>query len=426
MIWAAKFVRLVWAKEDILKAPFIAGKGLFLTFAIILLVAGFASSMVFAKDSNSDSGDIVSLGKAIFFDTNLSKPVGQSCASCHDPDAGFADPRNNLPVSEGAIRSRFGNRNAPSAAYAMFSPELYYDPTMRPGIMEGMYVGGLFWDGRANTLEDQAKGPFLNPLEMHNPDKKTVVLAVRQSDYASLFKKVFGEKSLDNLDSAHPDNINAAYQDIAQAIAAYERSTEVNPFTSKFDFWKKGEATFTESEMRGYMLFTNTTMMGAKCANCHSVSSDEYQSPSLFTNFGYQNIGTPRNPELPYYSLPEPLNPDGANYIDRGLGDFLRSAVYPEEQAANEDGKLRIPSLRNCAVTAPYEHNGVFKTLREVVMFNNTRDVPGANWPAPEVPQNVHRHMPPMPRTFGQLGLTDQQVDDIVAFLQTLTDGFKP
>jgi cytochrome c peroxidase len=368
-------------------------------------------------DAGRASGDIMALGKAIFFDTSLSKPVGQSCASCHDPATAFADP-TRVAVSGGAVRSRFGNRNASSAAYATFSPQLHYDPTARPGIMEGMYVGGLFWDGRVNTLEEQAQAPFLNPLEMHNPDKKTVVLAVGQSEYADLFKEIFGEKSLDDTD--------AAYTNIAQAIAAYERSSEVNAFTSKYDYWKKGEAQFTESELRGYMLFTDTTMMGAKCANCHSVSRDESQSPSLFTNFGHQNIGVPRNPELPYYSLPRPLNPDGANYVDRGLGDFLRSAGYSEEEAAKEDGKFKIPSLRNSAVTAPYEHNGVFKTLREVVMFNNTRDVSAAAWPAPEVPQNVHRHMPPMPRTFGQLGLTDQQVDDIVAFLQTLTDGYLP
>src|SRR3972149_2101619 len=123
-------------------------------------------------------GDIVALGKAIFFDKNLSQPNGQSCASCHDPAAGFTDPDHSA-VSQGAIRKREGNRNAQSAAYAMFSPELRYDPTMRPGIMEGMYVGGLFWDGRADTLEEQAKQPFFNVLEMHNPDKRTVVLSVR-------------------------------------------------------------------------------------------------------------------------------------------------------------------------------------------------------------------------------------------------------
>jgi cytochrome c peroxidase len=358
------------------------------------------------------------LGRFLFFDTNLSKPPGQSCASCHDPGAGFTAPDHNLPVSQGAIRSRFGNRNAPSASYAMFSPPLHYDPTIRPGIMEGMYVSGLFWDGRVNTLEEQAQKPFLNPLEMHNPDKMTVVLAILQSKYASLFESVCGTVSLPRIENP--------YDCAASALAAYQRSAEVNPFTSKYDYWKRGEAQFTESERRGYMLFTDTTMMGAKCANCHSVSPDESQSPSLFTNFGHQNVGAPPNPDLPYYFLPRSLNPDGVNYVDRGLGDFLRTAEYSEEQAAKEDGKFKIPSLRNCAVTAPYEHNGVFKTLREVVMFNNTRDVAGAGWPAPEVPQNAHRHMPPMPRTFGQLGLTDQQVDDIVAFLHTLTDGYQP
>ena len=384
----------------------------------ILLILGLGALALLGTGlAQNAQDDMVSLGKAIFFDSGLSLPPGQSCASCHDPQAGFANPETGLPVSQGAIQRRYGNRNAPSAAYAMFSPELHYDPTMRPGIMEGMYVGGLFWDGRVNTLEDQAKAPFLNPLEMHNPDKITVVLAVRRSDYAGLFKEIFGQKSLEDIDTA--------YEFIAQAIAAYERSPEVNPFTSKYDYWKAGQAELTESEMRGYMLFTNTTMMGAKCANCHSVSSDESRFPSLFTNFGHQNLGVPRNPDLPFYDLPASLNPDGANYIDRGLGDFLRSAGFPEEQAAKEDGKFKIPSLRNCAVTAPYEHNGVFETLTEVVMFNNTRDVPGAGWPPPEVPENVHRHMPPMLRTFGQLGLTDQQVDDIVAFLHTLTDGFR-
>jgi cytochrome c peroxidase len=129
---------------------------------------------------------------------------------------------------------------------------------------------------------------------------------------------------------------------------------------------------------------------------------------------------------LAYYYLNPFLNPDGENYVDLGFGDFLRSTGVTEELATKQDGRFKIPSLRNVAVTAPYEHNGYFQTLRDVVMFNNTRDVPGAGWPAPEVPQNVHRHMPPMPGTFGQLGLTDEEVDNIVAFMQTLTDGYQP
>ncbi|MEW6441687.1 MAG: cytochrome c peroxidase [bacterium] len=347
------------------------------------------------------------LGKLIFFDQNLSRPHGQSCASCHDPLAGFADPDADLPVSEGAIPGRFGNRNAQSVSYAMFSPPMYFDPTTTPAIPEGKYVGGLFWDGRADTLEDQAKQPFLNPLEMHNPNKATVVHEVRLSAYELLFRQVFGAAALKDADTA--------YACVAQALAAYMRSAQVNPFTSKYDYWKKGEAPFTEAEERGYLLFTG--MERGRCFNCHS--------EPYFTNFGHQNLGTPRNPDLPYYDLPPSLNPDGENYIDRGLGDFLRSKGLPEEEAAKEDGKLKIPSLRNCAVTAPYTHNGYHQTLREVVVFNNTRDLPEAGWPEAEVPETVHRHPMAMPGTLGRLGLTDQEIDDIVAFLMTLTDGYQ-
>ena len=352
--------------------------------------------------------DTERLGKAIFFDTNLSKPVGQSCASCHEPIAGFSDPDITLPVSQGAIPSRFGTRGAQSISYAMFSPPLYFDPTPRMGIMEGMYIGGLFWDGRVDTLEDQAKEPFLNPLEMHNPNKMTVVLAVRQAPYADLFAQIYGAESL------HPRNTEYAYECVAAALAAYMRSAEVNPFTSKYDYWMTGEAEFTDAELRGYQLFTGK----ARCKNCHP--------EPIFTNFGHQNLGTPRNPNLPYYFLPLSLNPEGEDYIDRGLGDFLRSIGVPQEEAAKEDGKFKIPSLRNCAVTLPYVHNGVHETLHDVVMFNNTRDEAWATWPAPEVPQNVHRHMPSMPGTFGRFGLSDQEVDDLVTFLLTLTDGYEP
>jgi cytochrome c peroxidase len=354
----------------------------------------------------------VELGKKIFFDANLSVPRGQSCASCHDPAAGFADPDTNLPVSQGAIPARFGNRNAQSVAYAAFSPPLYFDSIhITAAIPEGQYKGGLFWDGRANSLEEQAKQPFVNPLEMHNPNKKTVYLVVRQSRYSDLFKRVFG--------SAAFTNVDFAYECVAQALAAYMRSTEVSPFTSKYDYWKRGQAQFTDSEQRGYMLFQ--PMGKGRCANCH-----EEGTTGFFTNFGHQNLGTPRNPELPFYALPPSLNPDGANYIDRGLGDFLRKAGYPEAEAAKEDGKVKIPSLRNCAVTPPYTHNGYHTTLREVVVFNNTRDLPEANWPAAEVPETVHRHPMVMPGTLGRLGLNDQEIDDIVSFLQTLTDGYQP
>jgi len=374
------------------------------------IIITFLSTICCSAAAFAELSPLETLGKQIFFDKNLSQPVGQSCASCHEPAFGFADPNVSLPVSEGAIRSRFGNRNAQSVAYAMYSPPLYFDPATTPAIPEGQYKGGLFWDGRVNTLEQQAKQPFLNPLEMHNPNKRAVVLFVRQSAYADQFEQVFGPTAFADVD--------AAFNHVAQSLAAYMRSHEVNTFTSKYDYWKKGEAEFTPSESRGYMLFQ--PMGKGRCGNCHTEGEQ-----GLFTNFGHQNLGTPRNPGLPFYYLPPPLNPAGAGYIDRGVGDFLRSAGYPEEQAAKEDGKFKIPSLRNCAVTPPYTHNGYHVTLREVVVFNNTRDLPEAGWPAAEVPETVHRHPMAMPGTLGRLGLNDQEIDDIVAFLMTLTDGYR-
>jgi cytochrome c peroxidase len=355
--------------------------------------------------------ELASIGKRIFFDRNLSQPPGQACVSCHDPNAGFADPNRNLPVSRGVLPDRLGSRNAPSVAYTAFGPPLHYDPTPRPGIHEGMYVGGFFWDGRAKTLEDQVREPFLNPLEMHNPNRAAVVQSVRRAAYADHLDQACESGSL--------DRVEQAYDCVAKALAAYLRSPEVSPFSSKFDNWQSGRAKLTVAEAGGFELFRGK----ANCLNCHALDGGPQGRP-LFTNFGHQNTGLPRNPDLPYYGLPRELNPDGDKYADLGLGAALRKAGMAEAEAAKEDGKFKTPSLRNCVVTSPYMHNGVFRTLRDVVVFDNTRDV--ANGPAPEVPRNIHRHMHPMPGTFGRLGLTDQEVDDIVAFLGTLTDGFKP
>jgi cytochrome c peroxidase len=394
------------------------------------IVLGAALSL-FALPLAASGEDLAGVGRLIFFDKNLSTPPGQACSACHDPKTGFTDPERGLPVSRGVLTDRLGSRNAQSVAYAAYSPSLHYDKTLRPGIMEPLYVGGFFWDGRAKTLEDQVKEPFVNPLEMHNPDSSAVVRSVRTAAYAAALGKACGLVSL--------DDSGAVFDCVAKALSAYLRSPEVNPFTSKFDHWQAGRATLSTAEKRGLELFTGK----AKCKNCHSVEPVVDGKP-LFTNFGHQNTGVPRNPDLPYYRLSSELNPAGRNFIDRGLGDALRKAGVAEEDAAREDGKFKIPSLRNCAVTPPYMHNGLFKTLREVVVFNNTRDI--ADWPAPEVPQTVHRHVSARhgahkhgaapeagghhgrveEGTFGRLGLNDGEIDDIVAFLETLTDGYTP
>jgi cytochrome c peroxidase len=355
---------------------------------VILLLVGACG-----EDEKPKLTPIEQLGKKLYFDENLSSPTGQSCASCHDPAAGFADPDQDKPCSEGANKGLFGNRNSPSAAYAAFSPDFHFDAA------EGLYVGGQFWDGRAKDLAEQAKGPFLNPLEMAMKDEAAVVAQVKQAEYAGLFKQVFGDDAL--------DDVMKAYDKIAEAIAAFEKSDEVNPFSSKYDLYLAGEVQLTDQERRGLKLFEDEAK--GNCAACHISQPTSDQPKPLFTDFTYDNLGTPKNKNNPFYTLGPEHNPDGASWVDLGLGGELKEAA--------ENGKHKVPTLRNIASTAPYLHNGVFKTLKEVVDFYNKRDV--GTFDPPEVAENVNTD------ELGDLGLTDAEVADIVAFLETLTDGYK-
>jgi len=269
------------------------------------------------------------LGKKLFFDETLSTPVGQSCATCHAPETGFANPNVDYPVSQGAHKDRFGNRNDLPAAYAAFSPPFHYDAE------EGLYVGGQFWDGRSADLAEQAKGPFVNPLEMANPDEKTVVEKVRNSEYAGLFREIFGDTAF--------NDPNKAYDMIADAIAEYEKSSELNQFSSKYDLYLAGKVDITEQERRGLALFEDENK--AKCAECHPNRPADDGTPPLFTDFTYDNLGVPQNPENSFYYLPKELNPDGVYFIDLGLGGEL--------DKPSEYGKFKVPSLRNIAKTAP-------------------------------------------------------------------------
>ncbi|MBU4254525.1 MAG: c-type cytochrome [Acidobacteria bacterium] len=332
------------------------------------------------------------LGKLLFFETSLSTPPGQACSTCHAPEIAFADPETNLPVSRGARPGLYGNRNDMPAAYAAFIPPLHYDEE------EEVWIGGLFWDGRANSLAEQAQGPPLNPLEMANPDIQTIAEKLRTLRYTALFIEVYGPDALSSPDTA--------FTNMADAIEAYEKTSEVSPFSSKYDLWLRGEAELSEQEQRGLKLFEAEDK--GNCAACHPSKPSEDGSPPLFTDFTYDNLGTPRNPENPFYSLPAEFNPEGFAFVDLGLGVTVND---PEQ-----NGKFRVPTLRNAAVTPPYMHNGVFKTLFTVAAFYNTRDVAG--WPAPEVAENENRE------ELGKLGLTNLELEDLVAFLRTLTDGW--
>jgi cytochrome c peroxidase len=321
-------------------------------------------------------------------------------------------------VYEGAVPGRFGNRKPPAAAYAGDSPIFHLDE------MLGLFMGGMFWDGRAtgwtlgDPLAEQAQGPFLNPLEQNLASPADVVGKVAQSAYAGLFEEVWGSGSL----SLDPTNVPLAYERVARSIAAYERSMEVNPFSSKYDAYLEGEAKLTKLEKQGLRLFLGK----GKCAACHTTSPGKSGEKPLFTDFTYDNLGIPKNPANPFYTMPPEFNRDGMNWIDPGLGGFLANVPDYASYAPANMGKHKVPTLRNVdkrpfpGFVNAYGHNGYFKSLKEIVHFYNTRDVAGMNWPAPEVPENVNT------AELGNLGLTDAEEDAIVAFLQTLTDGYKP
>jgi len=379
-----------------------------LSIYLLIVMITMSFSVVVYGVNNSDKKnkvdlqtDKILLGKSLFMDSNLSEPAGQSCVSCHSFGAGLADPDQTEATSRGVNPNHFGSRNTPMTAYAAFTPEFHYDKE------EELYVGGQFLDGRASRLEDQAKLPFLNELEMNNPDEATLVKKVRESAYADLFRSVYGEKAL--------DDPKKALDHMADAIAEFERTDVFAPFSSKFDYVQAGKVQFTPQEARGFDLF-NAEDKG-NCAACHPSEVD--QGKVLFTDFTYDNLGLPANTNNPFNTLDKILNPDGKYFTDKGLGSGENKAVAKKHLAA-QAGKFRVPSLRNIAITPPYSHNGVFATLKEVVDFYNSRDVIGAVGfnDQPEMAANVNTE------ELGNLKLSDQEVLDIVAFMETLTDGY--
>lgn len=481
--------------------------------AVVALFLGFYGleyrSSAVAQESIQEVSDegLIALGRAIFFDTNLSMNRTQSCASCHAPEVGFTGPDSLLnatgAVEPGAVPTRFGNRKPPTAAYGGDSPALYYSG------VDGGWIGGMFWDGRAtgwmlaDPLAEQAMGPFLNPLEQNMPDARQVCIRVALSDYAALFEEVWGPGSLD-----HVNDVEGTYERIAQSVAAYERSAEVSPFSSKFDrFYDNAVAAgkdvslitalgipggmgmgggggmgpggggggmgpgggggspennparwehyrnlgLTDAELKGLAIFNDPNR--ADCASCHTLAPGKDGYP-LFTDFSYHNLGIPRNPQNPFYTMPKKWNPDGAEWVDLGLGGFLKSAGYPEEDYGPELGKFKTPTVRNVDLrpsddfVKAFGHNGFFKSLDGmdgIVHFYAWRAMmdmeggmgggggmgPGGGggmggggmspdatlFPPPELDQN---RIVMTPFNFMMDG------EFIVAFLKTLSDGYSP
>jgi cytochrome c peroxidase len=427
-----------------------------------------------AAPPNNQVRQIELLGKSMLYDKELSVYRNEACAFCHTPETGFTGPVSELNRTTGSypgsVRTRFSNRKPQSHAYAPLSPVLHYNPS------RGDLVGGNFWDMRAtgrrlgNPAAEQAQGPPVNPVEMGLPDTACAVYRAAQRPYRSLFEAVWGQQAFaihwpsdvekvcsqpgpppaNDPNPVHLTQVDrglaaATFDQMAQSIAGYEASAEVTALTSKFDAVLAGIAKFTPHEQTGYQLFRGK----GQCNNCHR-DGGPGEDP-LFTDFTASNIGTPANPQLPYYAAQRPdargyvANRAGSSYVDPGVAGFL-TADHLLSQPSSADarwvvlapqniGLFQVPTLRNVdkrpypTFVKAFGHNGYFKSLKSIVHFYNTRDVlprcgpndPGEGttcWPAPESTRNVNT------KFVGRLGLSDEEENALVNFLQTLTDGF--
>jgi cytochrome c peroxidase len=286
-------------------------------------------------------------------------------------------------VSLGAKQQLSGQRNTPSISYARFIPSPSWNEEDRT------WIGGFFLDGRAHSLQEQASGPLLNPLEMGNRDMSTLAKKIRQQPYFAKLMDLYGKEVL--------VNDQKVLDAVSDSLASFEQSSDFAAFTSKYDAYLQGRVQLSAQEKHGLQLFEDEKK--GNCAACHPSTKSEDGSLPLFTDYSYDNIGVPKNPHV--QSAP-----------DNGLGN----TGYASKQ--DERGKFKVPTLRNINRTAPYMHNGVFNELREAVEFYNTRDIE-KKWGTPDVKENVNKD------ELGDLKLSEQDIEDIVVFLKTLDDGYQ-
>ncbi|TXI18485.1 MAG: c-type cytochrome [Ottowia sp.] len=382
----------------------------------VLLALG-ASAALLGCGGSGDAGDArlsaeAQLGEKIFSDVSLSASGRQSCATCHDAARGHA-ANNALPAQLGGPDGTLqGVRNTPGIRYLASNTPFFFDE-------EGTPTGGFFWDGRAATLAEQAAGPFLNPLEMANPDKASVITKLAAAPYAAEFRRVYGDAIF--------SDVEGAYQRLTEALQRYQlEDVEFNAFTSKYDAYLRGTAQLSAQEARGLALFNEPTK--GNCAACHPSAPGVQGALPLFTDFTYDNLGLPRNPALR-------ANDDPA-YHDLGL-------CQRADLAGRDDlcGAFKVPSLRNVALRQALFHNGVFTSLRDAVRFYVLRDTQPELWyprradgsvdKLNDLPAHYHASVntseAPYDRQPGDApALNDAEIDDVVAFLRTLTDGYRP
>ena len=366
------------------------------------------------------AADQVALGLQIFTDANLSEPRGTACAACHQASMGFAGNHGGRDgVAVGSKPGSIGSRNAMTNSYLGLIPAPLSFVTTN-GLTEAL--GGLFWDGRADSAEEQALGPFLNPLEMNNSSRQSVVDKIAVSRYAPQFRQVFGANIFENTD--------AAFSSIGVAIAAFERA-KLQPFSSKYDAMVRGQVSLSPVEASGMALFLEPSK--GNCASCHLINPTSGKpEDSAFSEFTYYATGIPRNPTIPKNADP--------TFFDLGLcgpdrtPPTLPSSVAPGLTIDNFCGMFRMPTLRNVAERPAFMHNGVFTNLNEVVRFYSTRNSDPQRWYGQPVSNdlpakylgNIEVVKAPFNRaaTAGP-ALTEDEINDIVAFLHTLSDGFR-
>jgi cytochrome c peroxidase len=367
-------------------------------------------------------GLLTALGRSLFFDPALSASGKLSCASCHDPAHAYGPP-NALPVEAGGKDMRqMGLRSVPSLRYMQATPQFtehYYDSDDEgdPSVDNGP-TGGLTWDGRVDRARDQARLPLLSPFEMANDSAAGVVAKVRSSIYTAKLRQVFGPAVFTNTDKA--------FEAILQAFEAYEQNyAEFNPFSSKYDEYLADKVKLTTREARGLVLFNDPAK--GNCVHCHTSARGIDGTPPVFTDHGFAALGAPRNQEIP-------ANAE-SNYYDLGLCGPLRTDLRAHPEYC---GMFKSPTLRNVATRQTFFHNGIFHTLKQVLEFYAARDTsPGKWYPRnqdgsvrkfddlpPEFRANINVE-PPFNRHAGDKpALSEEEMDDIISFLQTLNDGY--
>jgi cytochrome c peroxidase len=350
------------------------------------------------------------LGKAIFDDASLSEPPGTSCASCHDPHRAFAGNNGSTTgVAQGSRPGHLARRNTPSVLYLKFVPRFGWRWEEDVDLPDG--VGGFFWDGRSDSLAKLVEQPLFNPDEMNGGDASRLAAKLKVAPYVNELRAEFG----DAIDA--PDGALSA---MGRAVEAFLHSDVMSPFTSKYDDVIRGRASFTDEEALGLRLFKDRAKGG--CDACHHLNeASSKPDRSLFTDYGYEAVGVPRNAKLP-------ANRDPKSF-DLGL---CERHEHTHMNDARLCGAFRTPSLRNVAARSSYMHNGRFTKLRDVVAFYATRGTDPKRWyrsgaSFDDLPvdhrANVKSDRAPYDRGLGETPrLDDGEIDAIVAFLQTLTD----